>query len=306
MVQYNNLDDVVLNNTWLTIGSFDGVHRGHQSAIEQLTTLAHENNEPAVVLSFFPHPAKVLRKVEGPLYLTTVTERNRLIEKLGVDAVITLPFTPEFAATTAENFMKTLKKRLNLKTLLVGHDFALGRKREGDIHRLSELGNELNYELHTVKALFDGGEPISSTRIRKLLQDGDVHTAAGLLGRLYCIQGEITHGAGRGRTIGIPTANLEYWDEQILPQRGVYACRAYWQGKSWPAATNIGLRPTFNGATTLSIEAHFLGFQGDLYGEEVRLEFIQHLRGEQKFDSVEALITQIQKDIAATHVHIGG
>jgi riboflavin kinase/FMN adenylyltransferase len=299
------LEASFLQDSWVTIGTFDGVHRGHQTLLRQLVTEAQADHSQSVVLTFHPRPASVLQGVSGPFYLTSPEERAEQMGKLGVDVVFTLPFTRQTATTSAEEFMQQIHKHLGLRALLVGEDFALGRGREGNPARLRQIGQSLGYAVHVITRTADGEQPISSTRIRTLLNEGNVTTAAALLGRPYSLQGEVVHGAGRGRTIGIPTANIAYWPEQILPANGVYACRAAWQGQAWPAAANIGLRPTFNGEKTLSIEAHLLDFSGDLYGQTVRLEFLQRLRGEQKFASVAALIEQIREDIRETRLVAG-
>jgi riboflavin kinase/FMN adenylyltransferase len=300
MQHYHALNEVSLQNTWLTIGTFDGVHLGHQTILKQLVAGAHAQQEPAVVLTFHPRPASVLQGLNGPFYLTSPDERAELMGRLGVDVVFTLPFTRETAVTSAEDFMRVIKEHLDLRVLLVGEDFALGRGREGNLTRLRELGQALGYDVRSLERVAAAQQPISSTRIRNLLLEGDVTTAGVLLDRPYRLQGEVVHGAGRGRTIGIPTANIAFWPEQILPANGVYACYAHWQDQCWAAATNIGLRPTFSGEKALSIEAHLLDFSADLYGQHVRLEFIQRLRGEQKFSSVEMLIEQIRQDVQDT------
>ncbi|MFZ6029895.1 MAG: bifunctional riboflavin kinase/FAD synthetase [Chloroflexota bacterium] len=301
MQHYHAIEEVSLQSSWLTIGAFDGVHRGHQEIIARLVAAAKADASPAAVLTFFPHPLAVLRGLDGPFYLTHPDERARLLGALGVDAVITLPFTRQVAATSAAEFMHRLKAHLDLRTLLIGHDFALGRGREGTPECLRALGETLGYTVRLVSPVVDGDQIVSSTRIRTLLaNDGNVAEAAGLLGRPYRLQGEVIRGAARGRTLGFPTANIAFWPEQILPANGVYACRALWQGKAWAAATNIGLRPTFNGEKALATEAYLLDFTGDLYGEQVTLEFIQRLRGEEKFSSIEALIEQIRQDVRET------
>jgi riboflavin kinase/FMN adenylyltransferase len=306
MQHYSILESASLKNSWLTIGTFDGVHRGHQAILTELVAGAHAKNCPAVVLTFHPRPAAVLQGLSGPFYLTSPDERAEQMARLGVDVVFTLPFTREIAATTAEDFMRRLREHLDVRVLLVGEDFALGRGREGNIERLQQLGQILGYEVRSLNRVTANGQPISSTRIRSLLTEGDVAAAADMLGRLYRLQGEVVHGDGRGRTIGIPTANVAFWDEQMLPANGVYACRATWQGQSWAAATNVGLRPTFSGEKALSVEAHLLNFKGDIYGQQLRLDFLHRLRGEQKFPSVEALIEQIRRDIEETRSRFEG
>lgn len=306
MLHYRSLETVSLQRVWLTIGSFDGVHRGHQEIIRGLSAGARLGGAPAVALTFFPHPARVLRGQNGPFYLTTPERRAELLGEAGADIVVTLPFDDVIAATSAYDFLSYLRRRLDFRQLWVGRDFALGRGREGNVERLAQLGEELDYHLHIVPSVEENGQAISSSRIRTLLQSGDVAQAAVLLGRPYAFSGEVIHGDERGRSIGIPTANLAVWAEQILPANGVYACRARVGAAghgaiSRAAAVNIGVRPTFDGSATLPhVEAHLLDFSGDLYSQSLTLEFIARLRGEQRFPGVEALVAQINLDIQRT------
>ena len=298
MQHYYSLDDVLLKDVWLTIGSFDGVHRGHQAIINELTAGAHREGVPAVVLTFHPHPAVVLRKRKGPHYLTTPEERAVLLGDLGVDVVITHPFTPEVAALPAGDFMRVVKSHLGIKHLCVGHDFALGRRREGDIAVLRQLGEELGYTLNVLPPVYLGDDIASSSRIRAALADGNVERARSLLGRPYQLGGDVIHGDGRGSTLGIPTANLAVWPERIVPKTGVYACMADVDGKTWEAVTNIGVRPTFDHRTaSTQIETHLLDFSKDLYQQRVELSFVARLRDERRFSGVQALVSQIQLDI---------
>lgn len=298
MQHYESLDELQLHNVWLTIGAFDGVHRGHQEIIRKMTAGAHAMRAPAVVLTFFPHPAQVLRGVQGAYYLTTLQERADLLGELGVDVVITHPFNKEVAARTARDFVTGLYQHLKMHCLCVGHDFALGRGREGNIAFLEHLGQELGYSLHVLEAVTVDGEAISSSRIRAALANGDLGTANRMLGRPHIVTGPVVHGDGRGHTIGIPTANLDVWPELILPRPGVYACYAHLDGRTWPAVTNVGYRPTFENQPALPrVETHLLEFGQDLYGKQMGLSFIARLRDEQRFPNVESLVAQIQEDI---------
>lgn len=294
---YNSLNAAHLDNSWLTIGVFDGVHRGHQAIIQQLTAGAHENGAPAVVITFSPHPAFVLAGREIKL-LTIPDERADLLFKLGVDAVINMQFTRELASHTAEDFMAELKRRLGLSNLVIGYDFALGKDRAGNFERLTGIGRELGYSVSRVDPMRQAGEVISSTLIRQAIADGAVRQAAGKLGRNYALTGSVIPGDGRGRTIGIPTANVDFPLEKAVPANGVYACLAVLGQARHQAVVNIGLRPTFNTGDILPhVEAHLLDYAGDLYGQTLTLEFVERLRDEQKFPSVDALVTQIRTDI---------
>jgi len=241
MAHYRSLEEVNLQNSWLTVGVFDGVHRGHQQIIRQLTAGAHANEAPAVVLTFYPHPATVLGGREIKC-LTLPDERADLLTGLGIDAVITELFTRELSQVTAYEFMTRLKRHLGLKHLLIGYDFALGKGREGNAPRLAEIGSELGYTVEVVSAMSDESGVISSTEIRKLIETANVTEAGKLLGRPYSLHGPVIHGDGRGRTINVPTANIAYSSEKMIPAKGIYACWAYLNGQKHLAAHDSHLR----------------------------------------------------------------
>ena len=284
----------------MTIGVFDGVHRGHQQIIKKLTAGAHANDAPAVVLTFDPHPASVLSGRELKC-LTLPDERAELLAQLGVDVVITEQFTRELSAVTAYDFMSRLTRQLELKHLLIGYDFALGKGREGNAARLTDIGSDLGYNVEVVSVLSDQSGVISSTEIRKLIEVGNVTEAGSLLGHAYSLHGPVVHGDARGRTIDVPTANLSYSRQKMIPARGIYACWAYLDEQRYCAATNIGVNPTFTPDKQIpNVEAHLLDFQEEIYGKDVRLEFVARLRDELRFDSVEKLLEQIWIDIENT------
>ena len=298
MQHYRSLEEVNLQTSWLTIGVFDGVHRGHQEIIKKLTTGAHTNEVPAVVLTFDPHPAAVLSGNEIKC-LTLPDERADLLRQLGVDVVITERFTRELSTVTAYDFMSRLTRQLGLQHLLIGYDFALGKGREGNAGRLTEIGSDLGYTVEVVSALGDESGVISSTEIRKLIEVGNVTEAARLLRYPYSLHGPVIRGDGRGRTINVPTANISYSKDKMIPAKGIYACWAYLNDKKYRAAINIGTNPTFTpDKQTPNVEAYLLDFKRELYGEELRLEFVERLRDELKFDSVDKLLEQIWKDVA--------
>jgi riboflavin kinase/FMN adenylyltransferase len=298
MKHFRSLDLVHLEGVWLTIGSFDGVHRGHQEVINKLKTEAHKHEALAVVLTFFPHPATVISGRDFPFYLTTPEDKARLMGDLGVDIVITHPFNHDIAATPASKFMNKLHHHLQMRHLKVGYDFALGRNREGNPKKLAEIGFQLGYSLEKIKPYKLDDHIVSSSRIRFLLGAGLVEEAARLLNRYYSVSGQVEIGDRRGQKIGFPTANLDIWKMRAIPTAGVYVCRVLINGVNYGAVTNIGVRPTFEAVPVPPrIEAHILDFQGDLYGETLELEFIARLRGEQRFTSVDDLITQIRTDI---------
>ena len=301
MMHYRSIEEVSLQNTWLTIGVFDGVHRGHQEILANLTAGARQNDAPAVVLTFWPHPAVVLGKRADLKSLTTPEERAEVLGSLGVDAVITQPFTPDFAKLTAFDFMRLASRHLGLRSLWIGYDFALGHNREGNLERLTEIGEELGYNVQAIGPVKNGEDVLSSSLIRQRIREGNVSRAAANLGRYYALSGPVIHGDGRGRKINIPTANIDYPKDKVIPAYGVYACWAWVGDEKHPAAINIGINPTFTpDKETPNVEAHILDFDRDLYGQELKLEFVERLRDELKFDGVEALLKKIHEDIAQT------
>ena len=299
MRHFLSLEGLQLKDTWLTIGTFDGVHRGHQEIVRKLAAGAHSTESQAAVLTFFPHPALVLGKRRDPFYLTTPDERAVLLGELGADIVITFPFNLQTASTSAYDFMALLKQHLGLHHLIVGYDFALGKDRQGDVPTLQKIGVELGYTVEAMPPFKIEGEAVSSSRIRSALAAGDMELAALLLGRPFQVSGKVVTGDGRGRTIGIPTANLSLWAERAIPRAGVYVCQAVVNGKVWGAVTNVGFRPTFESQPVPPrVETHLLDFITEIYGQEISLNFLSRLRDEQRFPNVEALAAQIQRDIA--------
>jgi riboflavin kinase/FMN adenylyltransferase len=300
MQHYASIQDISLENSWLTIGVFDGVHRGHQQIIQRLTAGAHANEAPAVVLTFDPHPARIFGRGEIKL-LTLPEERAELLASMGVDIVITHPFDRTFADTTAADFMRLVKQHFGVSHLVLGYDSTVGKNREGNAARLREIGRDLGYTVEVVPALSDESGVISSTEIRKLVATGNVVDAARLMGHRYSLHGPVAHGDKRGRTIDVPTANIEYSPDKLIPANGIYACWAYLNGQKYCAAVNVGFNPTFTpDKNTANVEAHLLDFRREIYGEDVRLEFVERLRDELKFNSVEALLEQIWKDVEDT------
>jgi riboflavin kinase/FMN adenylyltransferase len=297
MLTYQSLEELSLHAAWLTIGFYDGVHRGHQQILQNMATTAHAAGAQAAVLTFFPHPSVVLRGRTGRIYLSSPEERLALLAAQGIDAVITLPFTRELAAISAQDFMESIKRKIDLRQLWVGFNFTLGRNREGNVETLRRMGETMGYSMEIIQPVTDAGETISSSLIRDRLAQGNVHRAAELLGRYYSVPGEVVTGDGRGRKLGIPTANLDIWPERILPAVGVYACWAWVGILKKRAIVNIGSRPTFESEPVPErLEAHILDLEQDLYGRNLRIDFVERLRGEKRFDSVDALVDQIHSD----------
>lgn len=298
MQHLTSLQQAGLDKAWLTIGVFDGVHVGHQKLIKDLATTAHAAGVPAVVLSFDPHPVEILRAPRDSFYLSGPREKANQIEVLGADSLITQTFDQTLANTSARDFVLQLKEHLGFEQLWVGHDFALGHGREGDVPKLRTFGKELGFTVHLVEPIELDGAIVSSSRIRRLISAGDVLAASRLLGRPYSLSGEVVSGAKRGRSIGIPTANMQVSPKRVVPATGVYVCWAYVAGKRWGAVTNIGLRPTFDDKLPAPVvEAHILDYDGgEFYGQTLNLDFVSRLRSEQKFSGVEELLAQIGRD----------
>ncbi|MCZ7545625.1 MAG: bifunctional riboflavin kinase/FAD synthetase [Anaerolineae bacterium] len=308
MNHVQKLADVYLDRpSIVTIGAFDGVHRGHQHLVRQQVALARQRNAAAVVLTFFPHPDVVIRGLRGPYYLTAPDERAALLSALGVDVVVTLPFDEALRRTRAADFVNQMVTHLHMQALWVGPDFALGYKREGNVAFLQARGQEQGFEVRVVdlKQTQREGETISSAAIREALRAGEVEKAARFLGRPYRVAGVVAKGARRGHAIGFPTANLDVWAEQLIPATGVYAGWAWVGARRVAAATNVGVRPTFEEDARQTVEAHLLDFTGELYDQNVAFDFVGRLRGEQRFDGIEALRQQIAKDVAQTRALLG-
>jgi riboflavin kinase/FMN adenylyltransferase len=296
-LRVNDLSEVSERQpTYLAIGSFDGVHLGHQKVLRKLVAAARENGARSAVLTFFPHPKRVLQNLKGRYYLTTLPERVALLAQSGVDLIITHPFTDEVRRTRAADFVEQLRHYLNMQQLW-GGKFALGYKREGDVPFLRELGQEKGFTVEVTNVMVKWhGQLVSSSRVRHGLATADIADVTGCLGRYYAVSGEVVRGDMRGRTIGFPTANLDEWQEQCLPANGVYATYAWIGDERFAAATNVGVRPTVNGRG-VTVEAHLLDFEDDLYGQEIRVEFVSFIRPEKRFAGLDALKAQIAADV---------
>jgi riboflavin kinase/FMN adenylyltransferase len=291
----------------VTIGNFDGVHRGHQVLLRRAVHAASERDMRSVAVTFDPHPAAVVRPGSQPPALQTVAERCRRILLLGIDLVVVLPFTHGLAQQAPETFAdRLLAGELQTVRVIVGTNFRFGHQAAGDVVTLVEHGERHGYAVEAVTLLDLRGEPISSTAVRQHLADGDVAWVTEALGRHHQLTGEVVPGDGRGRTIGVPTANLDVPSDLLVPGGGVYAGALTVDGQTWPCVTNVGTRPTFAGSD-VRIEAHVLdpptGFE--LYGREATVAFAHRLRGEQRFDDVDALVAQIHADIEAARDLVG-
>ncbi len=282
----------------LSIGNFDGVHRGHARLVERLLARARELRGPAIVFTFDPHPVRLLRPESAPPPLTWTDRKAQLLDELGVTAVIAYPTDEALLALSPEQFFQRIvQEKLAARGMVEGPNFFFGHNRAGNIDTLGGLCKAADISLEIVPPISVAGEIASSSRVRAAIQAGDVDLARQLLTRPYRIRGMVTHGAGRGAKLGIPTANLAAIDT-LLPAQGVYAARALAPSGNWPAAVNIGPNPTF-GEQTAKVEAHLMGFNGSLYGQPLEIEFLSRLRSIRPFESVEALKAQLQHDIAA-------
>lgn len=281
-----------------TLGVFDGVHLGHQAILARVRALADEVGGPAVVLTFAEHPVVVIRGLQ-PRLITSLPHRLRRFEEAGVDHCVVLPFDEEVRRLEAESFaLRLFVEVLELRALALGPDARIGRDRQGDVTFLRSFCERHGIRFDVVDDLQRDGHRVSSTRIRTAIADGDLARAARMLGRPVSMLGTVAHGDGRGRTIGFPTANLDLHHE-IRPPPGVYAVRAHVDGEVLPAVANVGVRPTFGPDGDLRVEVHVLDRQLDLYGQDLEIELVDRVRDELRFDSREALVAQIHRDVEA-------
>ncbi len=292
--------------TAITLGVFDGVHLGHRHLIEALKERAVARGLASGIVTLHPSPIQVLRPEVRVAYLTSLEERIELLRATGVDTVAPLTFTSEVAELSAFDFLAMLHGALDMRFLLMGPDNAFGRGREGTPQRVAEIADELGFDLEVLAQPLGpagGGDGrVSATAIRNAIGDGDMEAAARLLGRPFSLRGPVVRGHERGRAIGFPTANMAVTPDRALPAFGVYVTRSHVGGHSYPSATNIGVNPTFDDAMP-SVETYILDFEGDLYGRELRIELLHRLRGELRFDGIDALVAAIAADVAAVRAY---
>jgi len=282
-------------NTVLTIGVFDGVHLGHKYLISQLKERARQQDLLAGVVTFRQHPQEILSPHTRLPFLTDLAEKINLLKNEGIEVIIALSFTHELAQVSARQFLSLLKKHLRMRGLVTGPDFALGRDREGNADALQALGQDMNFSITVIPPVMINGEVVSSTAIRKALADGDMNKVHNLIGRPFSLHGRVIPGAGRGVELGFPTANLDVDPKQALPADGIYVTRVDIDSKAYQSVTNIGKRPTFGG-TKRTVEVYVLDYHGNLYSHELKIDFIQRLRDEKQFDTVEELKRQVAED----------
>jgi riboflavin kinase/FMN adenylyltransferase len=300
LVRLESLDSPRFSRSTVAVGNFDGVHRGHQELVRVAIAGARELGGPAVVLTFDPHPARVLHPERAPVSLLTLDQKVEKLAALGVDRLALLRFDAALAAMEPEEFAESaLARALDARVVVVGSHFRFGRARKGDLAALRAAGESLGFRVKAVAAIREGERPVSSSWVRDALASGDVRLAAALLGGDYAVDGLVVRGAGRGRGLGIPTANLDV-ENELLPGEGVYAGLVLDRDEKTPLAycvANVGRRPTF-GAPGIVVEAHLLDFEGDLYGRRLRLAFKARLREERRFPDARALVAQIRDDVA--------
>jgi len=299
MKLYTNLADIKqpFQKACVTIGNFDGVHLGHQLLFSEVVGRAHSLNGTSIVVTFDPHPLKVLRP-ESIRLISTTQQKIELIERAGIDVLIIIPFDREFASTSANRFVdEILIKTIGVKELIVGYDYAFGRGRQGNIEFLKAMGKQEGFPVTVVEPYYEKGMLVSSTKIREFVAMGRMRDVRTLLGRYYQIRGEVQLGRQRGgRVVGFPTANLQISEEDLCPKRGVYVTQVIYDGKCYGSVSNIGYNPTF-GENRLVAETHIFDFDDDIYGKPIRINLLRHLRGERKFSGPEALANQIRQDI---------
>jgi riboflavin kinase / FMN adenylyltransferase len=291
--------------TLVSIGVFDGLHLGHQTLIKRLVDECRSREILSAVVTFRQHPMALLEPDVVVPALTSLTERVRLIKQMGVDIIVTLNFTHELAEMGALPFVLLLQQHLRMQGMILGWDFALGRRREGSLEALHDLGERLGFTTEIVGPVKYNGEVISSTAIRKALAAGDIAKANAMLGRPFSLEGTVITGEGRGATLGFPTANLDIDPAQALPADGVYATIAHFDGTSQPSATFIGTKQTFGG-TERVVEVHIIGYTGELYRRTLKVDIMDRLRGVEKFPYPKQLIEQIQKDVDQAAKILGG
>ena len=285
-----------LHNTVVCLGKFDGIHKGHRLLIETIKSYKSQGLE-TVVFNFALHPYTLFSKGDAKL-IDTMEEKVEKLESLGVDTLVSFPFTQETANIEAVDFIKEiLVKKIDAKVIVVGKDCHFGRKRQGDVQLLREYAEKYNYKVVALEKLLVDDQVVSSTRVRKKIQKGYMETVTKLLGVPYAVKGEVLHGKQLGRTIGMPTINQAVSENKILPPKGVYVSRVYLENGIYGGITNLGTKPTVSGENQIGVETHIFDFDGDLYGKIVKTELLYYVRGEQKFNTLEELKTQMHKDM---------
>ncbi len=293
--------------TVATVGTFDGVHLGHWAVLQEIRERAEAAGRRSVLVTFDPHPLRIVRPEHAPRLLTTPLEKKEILAESGLDWAVFLTFTEALSRYEPRRFVEEiLVDRLGVEELVIGYDHGFGRDREGDPETLERIGRELGFSVDVVPPVAADGAAVSSSRIRALLEDGDVVTARLCLGRPYSIRGVVVRGEGRGKGLGFPTANLQIGGgDKLIPPQGIYAVRGVLRGGTYAGALHLGPRPTFKGSPP-SIELHLIDFDRDIYGEEIRVDFVEQLRGVEPFTTVDALVAQIRVDVEKARQVVAG
>jgi riboflavin kinase/FMN adenylyltransferase len=288
------------NGSVITVGTFDGVHRGHWAVLQEVQRHAHEDEREGVLVTFHPHPLRIVRPAVAPRVLTTPVEKEEILAESGLDYAVFLPFTPELAAYPPERFVdEILIERLQLRRLVIGHDHGFGKDRKGDVETLQRIGAQRGFDVHVVPAIETQKGPISSSSIRAAIEAGDMASATDALGRPYSVRGVVVRGEGRGHSLGFATANIRVPDpDKLLPLEGIYAVRAALKEGPLAGVLHLGPRPTFSGSPP-SIELHLFDFDADLYGVELRVDFHARIRAIHHYATVPELIRAIEADCEA-------
>lgn len=285
-------------NSVLTLGTFDGIHLGHQEIISKVLEISKEKNLRDMVITFFPHPRNVLSNRDNVKVLSTLDEKIELFEKIGINNLFVIKFSDQFSKLTPKEFLEVyLVKSVGLSEIVIGYDHHFGKGREGDSEFLMEASNQFNFNVTKVEPFNVDGVSVSSTKIRNALDEGDVVTSEKMLGRYFAFSGTVVPGDKRGRELGYPTANIKLdYEHKLLPAIGIYAVLASLNGNDIPALLSIGKRPTFYESGEIVPEVHLLDFNREIYGEKITVKMVERLRGEEKFESAEELIEQMHKD----------
>ena len=293
--------------TVATVGTFDGVHAGHWAVLQEIRARAKATNRRSVLVTFDPHPLRIVRPQHAPQLLTTPIEKKEILAESGLDYAVFLSFTEALSRYSPRRFVEEiLVGRLGVEELVIGYDHGFGRDREGDPATLQEIGRELGFAVDVVAPVVAEGDAVSSSRIRTLLAEGRVAAAQLCLGRPYSVRGVVVRGEGRGKGLGFPTANLRIAErDKLIPPPGIYAVRGVLRGGTYTGALHLGPRPTFVGSPP-SVEVHLLDFDGDIYGDEIRIDFVEHLRAIEPFTTIAALVDQIRADVERARAVVEG
>ena len=288
----------------IALGTFDGMHLGHQAVINKLLEKARKFNLKSAVFTFSSHPLERVKGKIAPPLLNTTSEKVDLIRKIGIDELFLLDFNDEFATLSPDEFVEQyLLKKLQAKQIIVGFNFTFGKERKGTVELLKQLGEVHNFQVEIVPPFNLQEQVVSSTRIRRLIGKGEVELASHLLGYPYFLEGQVVHGHKKGREIGYPTANVDFNLQKVIPASGVYAVSVKWKGMVYGGVANLGYRPTFQGEN-LSLEVHIFDFKGNLYGEQIQVNFLREIRAERLFNNIDQLIKQINEDAEKARVYL--